>query len=259
MDTSASGVLNVESPKEPGVGQITSGLVTQDSLALETLRFVFSQLPAWRDDPDRPEEHSEKRLNPHLCKFLDSRARHEFPMFRFDREEPQVGRRKADLSASLVETTLLEARTYTIYDPILIIECKRLPAPSKDREREYVTGGGKRNGGIQRFKLGLYALEHGLAAMIGYIQDRDGRHWHEKINEWIFDLAGGLITDDCDWKADETLEPIVEQESEGISRYRSIHSRMGSVSSNEIELHHFWIAMNRHGTEFYRGEFEVGG
>jgi hypothetical protein len=42
------------------------------------------------------------------------------------------------------------------FDPIMPIECKRLPTPkAKDRdEREYVITEGATAGGIQRFKLG---------------------------------------------------------------------------------------------------------
>ncbi len=226
------------------ISQITSGIDQQSTLALKTINFVFQKLPTWRDDSDRPVERSEDKLNLQLCKFLDARARNDFPMVRFDHEVYQTGLRRVDLSASLVEKTVIGVRLYTIYDPILVLECKRLPAPSQDREKEYVTGGKERkSGGIQRFKLGLHGADLDIMAMIGYVQERSLRHWHRKVNEWISELAGGTISDFCVWNADELLEPIDEYISKGLARYRSVHSRTGYKSNNEMQIHHLWIAM----------------
>lgn len=231
--------------KGQDTGQITSG-IPRDTLAVTTINFVRQQLPAWRDDPDRPDEKSEDKLNLQLCKFLDSRARNTFPMVRFDHQEYQAGQRRVDLSASPVESLYLEAKLYTIYDPILVLEGKRLPAPSSDREKEYVTGTRptKTTGGIQRFKLGLHGATLDLSAMIGYVQDRCARDWHHKINEWILELASGTIADGCLWKANETLELLEEDTAERVASCRSVHSRTGEVASNTITLHHLWIAMN---------------
>ncbi|MCI0613680.1 hypothetical protein L0244_11890, partial [bacterium] len=141
------------------IGEIKFG-IDQDTLDMKTIGFVREQLPEWRDDPDRSAEQSEDKLNLQLCKFLDSRARNAFPMVRFDHEEYQSDRRRVDLSASSVETIPIRARLHSIYDPILVFECKRLPAPSHDREKEYVTGGIQhKNGGIQRFKLRLHGAD----------------------------------------------------------------------------------------------------
>jgi len=226
------------------IGQITSGIDQPDTFALKTITFVFQQLPTWRDDSDRPVERSEDKLNLQLCKFLDTRARNDFPMVRFDHEVYQTGRRSVDLSASLVEKTVIGAWLYTIYDPILVLECKRLPAPSQDREKEYVTGGKERkSGGIQRFKLGLHGADLDIMALVGYVQERSLHHWHRKVNEWISELASGTISDSCVWNADELIEPIDKYISKGLARYRSVHSRTSHKSKNEIQIHHLWIAM----------------
>ena len=227
-----------------GIGEITSE-VSKGELALKTTLYVRDQLAAWRDDPDRPDEESEVKLNAQLCKFLDSRARSRFAMIRFDQEEHQVGRYKADLAASPAQPSTLEAATYpiSIYDPVLIIECKRLPAPSADREREYVTGGERKNGGIQRFKLGLYAAEQDLAALVGYVQQGTPRSWHQQINRWISDLAAHAQADVCVWDEGENLAALDEDAAEGVASCRSTHGRIGDVSSPEIEIHHLWISM----------------
>ncbi len=230
---------------QPG-GKLTSGIDrTTSTLVLRTITYVRQQLPAWRDDPDRPDEQSENKLNLQLCKFLGSRARNDFPMVRFDHEEYQTGRRSVDLSASPVEAIVVDARMYTIYNPFLVFECKRLPAPSKDREKEYVTGGvDKISGGIQRFKLGLHGAGLDPVVIIGYVQEHSLRYWHLKINEWILELAIGAIADTCVWNDSELLEMVDECVSKGLTTCRSVHMRTGSTSCN-ITIHHLWIAMNR--------------
>jgi len=225
-------------------GQITTG-IEQYTLVLRTISFVRRKLPAWRDDPDRPAEQAEDKLNLQLCKFLDSSARNDFPMVRFDHEEYQSDNRRIDLSASTVESTIIGASLHTIYDPILVFECKRLPAPSQNREKEYVTGGEKSiSGGIQRFKLGLHGANLNLAAMIAYVQERSASDWHHEINGWISALCSGVMRDGCVWNEGETLEALEEDVSEGVTNCRSVHRRTGSRSSSEIEIHHLWIIMN---------------
>jgi len=53
--------------------KITSGIAL-NTLVNETLEFVRKQLPGWRDDPERPEQVSEEKLNSNLCDYLNYRA-----------------------------------------------------------------------------------------------------------------------------------------------------------------------------------------
>ena len=231
--------------KKQYTGRITSGIKFR-TFQLAIITFILQQLPSWRDDSDRPNEQSEDKLNLQLCKFLDAHARNDFPMIRFDHEEYQIGRRRVDMSASPAKSIFFEAKLYTIYDPVLVLEGKRLPAPSASREKEYVTGPNpeKISGGIQRFILGLHGAKHNLVAMIGYVQDRSAYYWHKKINGWISELVNNPIGDGCIWTADETLKAFERDTSRGIYSYRSIHSRTGDLVNNEIELHHLWVTMN---------------
>ena len=228
--------------KTSSIGQITCG-ITLKTLVLKTIAFVYDQLPAWRDDPNRTNEQSENKLNLQLCKFLDSRARKVFPMVCFYHEEYQTGRRSVDLSASLAESKVIEAKTYSIYDTILVLEGKRIPAPSSDREKEYVIGTttGKISGGIQRFKMGLHGAEHDLAAMVGYIQARAPGYWIKKINEWIIQLSSDSLEGGCVWTDDETLKLVTADIARSIFSHCSLHNR---ISGNKIEIHHLWIVMN---------------
>jgi len=227
---------------EQGIGKITSGIKFR-TFQLKIIDFVYQQLPTWRDDPDRPDEQSEDKLNLQLCKFLDSHARNDFPMIRFDHEEYQTDQRRVDMSASPAKHIFLGAKPYTIYDPVLVLEGKRLPAPSSNREKEYVTGSTpeKISGGIQRFKLGLHGAKLNLAAIIGYVQDNSARHWHKKINMWISELVSNPIGDGCMWTVNESLKPLEEYKTKGIANCRSAHRR---TFGDKIELHHLWVTMN---------------
>jgi hypothetical protein len=224
-------------------GKITSGLAP-GTLALKTIDFVQEQLSFWRDDPRRPDEQSENKLNLQLCKFLNAKSKNDFPMIRFEHEEYQFDRRSVDISASPVAEITIGASLYTIYDPVTVFECKRLPAPSSDREKEYVTGGTEhKNGGIQRFKLGLHGASHDIAAMIGYIQERSACEWYKEINEWIVELSNGIVKDVCAWDKSEMLEKLEEDSLTGIANCRSTHNRTGGAQSNKILIRHLWIKM----------------
>ena len=167
-------------------------------------------------------------------------------MVRFDHEEYQTGRRSVDLSASPAEQMVIGAQMYAIYNPFLVFECKRLPTPSKDREKEYVTGGVNIiSGGIQRFKLGLHGAGLNPVVMIGYVQEYSLRYWHLKINEWISELAISTLADACIWNDSELLEMTDECVPKGLATCRSVHMRTDSATSRNITIHHLWITMNR--------------
>ncbi|MBW8000607.1 MAG: hypothetical protein FVQ80_01120 [Planctomycetes bacterium] len=230
--------------KKQSTGKITSGIKSR-TFQLAIINFIYQQLPIWRDDSDRPDEQSEDKLNLQLCKFIDSCAREYFPMVRFDHEEYQTGQRRVDISASPAKSTHFGAKLYTIYDPILVLEGKRLPAPSSDREKEYATGTNSKkiSGGIQRFKLGLHGAKHNLAVIIGYLQNHSARFWQKKINGWMSELVSNPIGDGCIWTTDETLQAFKANTSNYIYRYHSIHNRTGKIVDDKIELHHLWVTM----------------
>lgn len=167
----------------------------------------------------------------------------EFAMVCFHHEEYQTGRRRVDLSATLAEATTIDARDYTIYNPFLVFEGKRLPAPSAHRKMEYVTSGESKKGGIQRFKLGLHGADVSVAGMIGYVQEQSCSYWHQLINEWICDLADGSISDVCPWKTAEMLGHLEQDAANGIAACESVHDRAGNVVRGSIRLHHLWVGM----------------
>jgi len=228
----------------PSRGRITKGL-TRNALVERTLEFVRNELPGWRDDPIRPPEESEERLNAQLCKYLDVASRTKFPMVFFHHEEKQTKSRRVDVSASAVTPEVFGSTLYSIYDPFLVFEGKRLPPPNNSkRAREYVTGGDEKCGGIQRFKLGLHGAKHETAALIGYIQKGESREWLTTVNNWIRELAGALAFDEK-WSLDEQLVAFEEDIRLRIAACTSQHPRVGEVVTKAIRLRHFWIKMNR--------------
>lgn len=134
-------------PRTWASGQIKG--IQAGTLVRKTTDFIRQKLPQWRDDPTRPVENSEPMLNCQMCLFLEARARSEFSMVLFQHEIRQTGRHSVDVAVFPSETTFFEVRLRSIYEPILVLEGKRLPAPSADRQMEYVTGRDRKGGGIQ--------------------------------------------------------------------------------------------------------------
>jgi hypothetical protein len=221
-----------------GQGKITSGIVP-GTIALKTLNFVKSQLPKWRDMSGRPLVVGEEELNGQLCKWLNVAARREnFAMAYFHHEERQGKKHRVDLSALPLEPQVIEGRSYNVLKPFLVLECKRLPAPRSDREREYVTGKDKKSGGIQRFKLGLHGENLNYAGIIGYVQADTFDNWFKAINDWIMELAGGS----SEWSLDDRLAELSIDVLNRIASCESTHSRV-KAETTLVRLSHLWVGM----------------
>jgi len=227
--------------RENPQGRITSG-VPVDTAALKTLEFIQRQLPAWRDDPERRCAERERDLNSQLCKYLNVAAKQaDFAMVHFHHEEPQSVLHSADSSANPVDSGWIEGRQYTKYDPLLIVEGKRLPTPGSGGEREYVSSlsGESPGGGIQRFKLGLHGRTLPMAAMLGYVQARPCADWFAEVNRWIDELAS---SGDLLWSSIDRLDKFSLDPGTRMSRCESEHSRTSGTSPT-IRLAHLWVEM----------------
>ena len=223
-------------------GRISHG--PSDNLTQRTLEFVCAQLPRWRDDPNRKSEFSEEALNAQLCKFLNVAARNEFPMVYFHHEERQTGRRRVDLSALPTRNLLIGSTYRSIYDPFFVLEGKRLPAPTGTREREYVTGGADKSGGIQRFKLGLHGANVTDAGMIGYVQSGTFASWLVMINNWISELTTDPTVPDERWSDADKLADFSEREDVHTATLSSEHRRANGTTSPNIRIRHLWVEIS---------------
>lgn len=223
-------------------GRVTKGL-QRNTLAEQTSRFVQTELPNWRDDPERESETSEERLNAQLCKYLNVTASERFPMVYFHHEEKQTANRRVDFSALPRKAQFVGDQYCTKYIPFIVFEGKRLPAPRHSREREYVTGGEAKSGGIQRFKLGLHGDKQNLAAIVGYIQEGEPKNWLKKINFWIRDLDGTIGFDGENWSRTECLKQFKSDKTLGVAQAWSSHTRIGDAISHNIRLRHLWVKM----------------
>ena len=232
--------------------RLQSGLLTPDVHPQDTSRkvmieFIQLQLPRWRDSNGRPAATGEDALTSHLCVYLNGAAKDtaldsiqfapQYPTEKHDK------RRKPDVTIlpRELQGILVEGRVHTIYEPVLLIECKVLPTPkgSKRDEREYVISGSSSTGGIQRFKAGHHGAEHKLAVMIAYVQSETFSFWMESISKWITDLAeAGQPT----WTTGDLLRRKKTDKKQGIAILHSSHTRENDLP--KIELRHLWLKMN---------------
>ena len=169
-------------------------------------------------------------------------------MVRCKHEALRSGRRTVDIGVHGLEvTTPIGVRLCSIYEPVLVIEAKRLPAPKKYREREFVMGtdqsSGRPTGGIQRFKLGLHGSDVESAAMIGYIKQHSPRHWHGTINGWITDLIGVANTAGCVWSKADLLQPLQINDSNRTAFSVSSHQRHRECLTTALVLHQLRVVM----------------
>ncbi len=224
-------------------GRISSG-ITPNTLVRKTIEFVYENLPEWRDDPSRLASDSEFVLNSQLCDYLDAESRNDFPMVQFKHEEDQGGRRTVDLAAKPTKGIRIRSCDYTIYDPILVLEGKRLPLPTSDREKEYFTTffENKVKGGIQRFRTGAHGSKLTTVVMIGYIQKKDAAHWHRKINVWILEECVSKLDQFCTWSVADLLQKLTPIKKRMTSRCSSTHSRT-TGKTNQIAIKHLWVEM----------------
>ena len=130
--------------------------------------------------------------------------------------------------------------------PFSFVEAKRLPTPndSNREETEYVCYKAEnKQGGIERYKTGKHAgrekLTHSI--MVGYVQENNFSHWHNKINSWIDDEIKSSSNQDIVWNNEDKLVQANSFSKPKVTKYNSIHSR---ITLSKINLTHYWIDLN---------------
>lgn len=208
------------------------------------LDFIANLLPVWRDDPERRAAMAETRLTAQLCSLLNSATRRakgwDFLQFRMEEPDEVRSGRAIDLvAAPSGEVIWLEGRRHSQYDPILPIECKRLPTPSsRERdEREYLHSRHGSRGGVQRFKAGDHGAAHNHAAVIAYLQTENIVAWHQRIAAWCAELTAEIEG----WTEDDALHLNDHRATLGVARLSSTHARGRGLPA--ILLDHIWVQM----------------
>jgi len=229
----------------PQVGTLGTEVQRPATFRYELINFVADELPKWRSRRDRRTVTGETRLTSQLCAHLNSSARHapgwDILQFRVEEPDETSAGRTVDLTAAPSGTTIsIAGRSYTDFDSLFPIECKRLPTPSGARrdEREYVICGEGSTGGIQRFKAGHHGAAHEFGAMIGYIQENDTAHWSQRVASWI----NGLVGAEPGWSSDDLLRDYLYDGGKKLATSTSLHQRQNGLPA--IELRHLWLEMN---------------
>lgn len=228
----------------PPSGSLAAGILDIGHSRAAILDFVFEQLPVWRDRPNRPPRTSETTLTSQLCAHLNTAARKSSGLdclqFRVEEADETQAARKIDLIAAPSEDSLVvEGRSYTDFDTILPIECKRLPVPTGSGRdpKEYVITSTGIGGGIQRYKTGKHGAAHVQAGLIAYVQEQGFDHWFSEIEAWITELH---TSKSPGWSLADLL---VKQTADAIARtavHTSVHARTGLPA---IAIRHMWVNM----------------
>ena len=234
-----------ENPHQVQSGRLAKDIHKPATHNLELVAFIASELPRWRNHPDRPDKENETALTEYLCGYLNGAANESTGwshiQFQTETGDEAQGGRKIDLAVKPRGCALIiENRRSSQFQALFPIECKRLPTPKgKDRdEREYVFTKEGTTGGVQRFKFGHHGSKHNFAAMIGYVQEQDFAHWLTEINGWIRNLASET---NSAWSDSDLLQQLNEDSTADVCALHSCHSR---ASLPECELRHLWIKMN---------------
>ena len=226
-------------------GKLAAGVLNAGHSRAIILDFVASQLPVWRDRAERPARTSETMLTSQLCAHLNSAARKMpgFDCLQFrveEADETEISRKIDLIAAPAGDALIVEGRSYVDFDPIVPIECKRLPIPSgagRDA-REYVVTCTGIGGGIQRYKAAKHGAAHTQAGLIGYVQADTLEHWFDQIQAWISELYAAATPG---WSLEDLLVKHAADIAAGTANHRSVHSR---IDLPDIHIRHMWIKMD---------------
>jgi hypothetical protein len=183
---------------------------------------------------------NEKGITNRLCKILNC---HRLVYFHHEgmQDESKGASPTVDIEAVTKTATVFEARSYAKEETLMAIEAKRLPSPPpKSREREYLVGSKRKNGGVERFKLGIHGSNAAAWTMLAYVQKPDFTTWHQRVNSWIEEIASNSSLWGL-WETSEKLEGVTQRAT--TARYRSRHKRRRNGSSELIEITHLWVSL----------------
>lgn len=235
---------------DDGVAQVQSGTISPSihlasTSLLRLIDFIADELPKWRDRPERKPETAETVLTSQFCAHMNSASRRsswDFLQFRTEEPDEVVSGRKLDLVPAPSGCVVwIDGRRHFDFDPLLPIECKRLPTPIgiKRDKLEYLYSRYSSTGGVDRFKEGRHGGVHALGAMIGFIQDGEIAPWEKRLARWIKTLARAKVGG---WSVADRVTLRRYDAALRLGILQSLHTR--SAGLGDIELRHLWIEMN---------------
>ncbi|CAD0010003.1 hypothetical protein [Flavobacterium chungangense] len=177
---------------------------------------------------------SEENLNEQLGKTLSYFSKSQAFIFQAEtkQKQPKGIDRRVDIGVF---------RHFSDPTPFFTIEAKRLTTsmPS-NREKEYVLGSDptKFSGGIERFKHNVHGVNLDHSAIIGYIQNEDGKYWHYTINNWIQELIDGKMKSPLNWFSSDLLFNTCNFQD--LRLVKSI-SESEKTNQTKISLNHYFV------------------
>jgi len=136
------------------------------------------------------------------------------------------------------EAFRIEGRLYQAEERFLALEAKRLPAPEKSREREYLQGD---LGGVERFKADKHGQGLKMTGLLGYVQRCSAGFWLEQVNGWVEALVNGDSHSDVSWDEQDKLVADNHQWPPGVTSYRSAPLRRSDGC--RLSMRHLWVEL----------------
>ena len=202
---------------EPEINKNLDFSVEREFHQIKILAILRTSLPKFSRDfksltPMNRNTDFENYISHELCFFFDNNVLETSYLFVFQAFGPDIQVRQI---GDAIHSSAL-----------FLIEAKRLPCTNLTND--YVSTG------IGRFRNEKHGKQYDIAIMLGYVQEKDFNHWHNKVNFWI----NTLIPDENEnprWAADEQLSKVQITE---IGEYISKHCR---ITKKPITLYHFWL------------------
>ncbi|WP_066833870.1 hypothetical protein [Rufibacter ruber] len=224
-------------------GMLSYGIETDASIQA-VVEFIETNFQDFSDKIKGEITANEKSLTDKLCKYFNRKAgSYPFYFHHENVEDHSTGKSpQTDIGTlSRDEHIAVGDRNYDEFDSFFSIEAKRLPTPGQNREKEYLIGSERPNGGIERFKKGIHGKNLKYAAIIGYVQKKDFDFWFLQINDWIEEL---VQSSNEEWKIEEKLRKSAGYVNKQLAKFESDNIRTpAQVESEKIRLYHFWITL----------------
>mgnify|MGYP003639893008 CR=1 FL=1 len=224
-------------------GQLTGGIEV-DSSVKAVIEFIEIHFPRFSEKIKGDTTASEKAITDKLCKYFNRQAgSYPFQFHHENVEDHTSGKSpQTDMGTlSREEQITVDDRVYGEWDSYFSIEAKRLPTLGHNREKEYIIGYDKPNGGMERFKKGIHGKNLKYAAIIAYVQKENFDYWFLQINEWINDL---VKISHGDWTDEDKLRKSGTHSTVKLARFESDNIRLPiTPEPQKTRLFHFWISV----------------